>query len=645
MVRVVIAAILVLAGIAAGVVYYELNSRIPRLTPEVIAELRETVSRENEAAVIKPEPRERTVQAFNRERNVYFGDLHVHTAWSFDARLGGNKIGPEDAYRFAQGKPLTILSGEIVQLSAPLDFAAITDHAESYGLFEACADANLTEEQVEFCNLFEKPSLTAFMELRSQATQRPPQRMSFCGEDGSFCIEHGKTTWRRTQEAADNAYEPGVFTSFYGYEYSPTWPNRGSTHRNVIFRNRTVPETVVSAFDAPTALDLWRSLDATCTGECEVLTIPHNLNRYYGKAFSYVDEDGGAYTSSDWQRRARLEPVVEIFQSKGASECAVGVGTNDEECGFEQFFPTCAEGEREVCAGPNSYARDGLKFGLELEEELDANPLQIGFIGSTDAHNSNPGDAEEWDFRGKSGFNDASAAKRLEEREFAPEVPLMHNPGGLAAVWAEENTRDSLFDALLRKEVYATSGTRIRLRFFAGWEFEAPMLGSPDAIETAYRTGVPMGSRLSAGQPEGSLPWFYVSVLKDPLSTGIHRVQMIKGWLENGERKESVQDIACGGGESPDPGTHRCPAPATTVNVETCEVTGDDGSASLEALWQDESFQSGQRAFYYVRVLQNPSCRWSSYDAIRLDAEPVDEVPPVIQERAWSSPIWYSPDV
>ncbi len=633
----------VLAAVALAVIYHQINSRIPRLTPEVIAELQETVQRENESAVAKPGPIGRTIQSRNPLRNVYFGDLHVHTSWSFDARLGGNEISPDEAYQFAQGSPLTTLSGEIAQLSVPLDFAAITDHAESYGLFEGCADPDITDEQMKFCDLFENPSLTAFMQLRSQATQRPPKRMDFCGEDGHFCIEHGRTTWQRTQAAADRAYEPGVFTTFYGYEYSPSWPKRGSTHRNVIFRNRTVPGTVVSAFDAPTALDLWERLEATCIGPCQVLTIPHNLNRFYGKAFSRIDEDGGAYTEADWQRRAQLEPVVEIIQAKGASECAVGVGTNDEECGFEQFFPACSEGEHEVCAGPSSYARDGLKLGLELEAELETNPLQIGFVGSTDTHNSNPGDAEEWDYRGKSNFNDASAMKRLTKREFAPEVPLMHNPGGLAAIWAPENTRDALFDALIRKEVYATSGTRIRLRFFGGWGFDESMLGNDRAIEIAYREGIPMGGRLSAPEAADSAPRFYITVLKDPLSTGIHRVQMIKGWRDKGEQKELVQDIACGGNRSPDPTTHECPAPTTSLNLETCEVTGGDDPASVELVWQDEAFRPAQRAFYYVRVLQNPSCRWSSYDAIRLDAEPVDEVPPQIQERAWSSPIWYSP--
>ncbi len=622
--------------------YNKFDSKLMRLTPEVVASLRQTVALENETAIIKPVPRAATVQAPNPLKNLYFGDLHVHTSWSFDAYLGGNRIEPDDAYRFARGKKLELMSGEIAQLTVPLDFAVITDHAESFGLFEGCADPGITDEQAEFCALFENPSLSVFYKLRKEAIKRPPKRMSFCGDDGSFCIEHGKTTWKRTQEAADRAYEPGVFTTFYGYEYTPTWPQGGSTHRNIIFRNQTVPETVLSAYDAVTALDLWRTLEATCTGDCEFLTIPHNLNRFYGKAFSRMDEDGGAYTAKDWERRDSYEPVVEIFQAKSTSECALGVGTTDEECTFEQFFPLCEEGNSEGCAGGGSFARDGLKLGLELESELGFNPLRFGFVGSTDAHNSNPGDTEEWDYRGKSGLKDASAAKRLTKRKFGPAVPITHNPGGLAGIWAEENTRDGLFDAIKNKETYATSGTRIQLRFFAGWDFEQSIITDSRLVERAYQTGVPMGSVLdSEGHP--LKPKFLVWAAKDVDNANLDRIQIIKAWLEEGEQKEQVFDIACSDGQSPDPTTWKCPDNKAEVNLKTCQVSAGTGDAELKVLWEDDSFNPDHAAFYYVRVLQNPTCRWSTYDAIRLGIEPIKEVSATIQERAWSSPIWYSP--
>lgn len=642
-----IAAGIVLAAIgAAWYTYNKFDAQLTRLTPEVISALRQTVALENEAAIIKPEPRERKIQPANPLKNLYFGDLHVHTSWSFDAYLGGNRIEPRDAYAFASGKELELMSGEIAQLNVPLDFAAITDHAESFGLFEGCADPDITPGQIEFCEQFENPSVSVFFKLRKEATRRPPVRSSFCGDDGSFCIEHGKTTWRKTQEAADNAYEPGVFTSFYAYEYSPAWPQGGSTHRNIIFRNQTVPEMVVSAYDAPTALDLWKTLEETCVNDCEFLTIPHNLNRYYGKAFSRVDEDGGAYTNEDWKRRHRYEPLVEVFQTKGASECAFGVGTTDEECAFEQFFPLCEEGETSACAGGGSFARDGLKLGLELEKELGFNPLRIGFIGSTDVHNSNPGDAEEWDYRGKSGFKDASALKRLDKRKFGHSVPITHNPGGLAAIWAEENTRDALFDGLKKKETFATSGTRIRLRFFAAWNFGEDIIGDTNLVERAYQSGVPMGGTLGRdreSQDSTRKPKLLIWAAKDPDNASLDRIQLIKGWIENGEQKEHIFDIACSDGRSPDSTTGKCPDTSAQVDLDTCQITEGDGDTELKVLWEDESFNPEHASFYYVRVLQNPTCRWSTYDAIRLGIKPIDEVNPTVQERAWSSPIWYSP--
>ena len=624
--------------------YNRLDSQLTRLTPEVIEALRQTVAEENEAAISKPLPFSMTPQPKNPSKNLYFGDLHVHSSWSFDAYLSGNRMEPDQAYRFARGEQIELMSGEIAQLTQPLDFAAITDHAESFGLFEGCADPDITPKQVAFCEQFENPSLSVFFMLRREVTKRPPVRNDFCGEDGVFCIEHGKTTWRKTQAAADDAYEPGRFTTFSAYEYSPTWPKGGSTHRNIIFRNQIVPELVISAYDAPTAPFLWKLLEETCTGDCEFLTIPHNLNRYYGKAFGLQDEDGNPYTQGDWERRTSFEPLVEIFQTKSASECAIGVGTVDEECGFEQFFPLCPEGDSLACAGGGSFARDGLKFGLAIKQELGFNPLRFGFIGSTDAHNSNPGDTEEWDYRGKSGYKDASASKRLDDRKFAPDVPITHNPGGLAAVWAEENTRDSLFQSMAAKEVYATSGTRIRLRLFASWDFPDGIVDDPTMLESAYRSGVPMGGVLNRSD-DTDKPQFLIWATKDPVNANLDRIQVIKGWIEDGESREEVIDVACSDDLVPDPATRKCPDNHAAVNLQTCHVTADHGDTEIRVLWQDVDFNPLHASFYYVRVLQNPTCRWSTYDAIRLGIEPAREVAAAIRERAWSSPIWYAPSI
>lgn len=638
----ILVGLLVLVGVGGWVVYQKMASKLMRLTPEVIERLHETVSAENEAAIAKPPFRDKEARPADPLKNVYFGDLHVHTSLSFDAYISGNRFGPDEAYRFAKGEAYELNSGEVVQLNTPLDFVAITDHAESFGLFEGCADPDISPHQEEYCAQFDNPSLSLFLELRDEAMRRPPIRPDYCGEDGAFCIKHGRTTWAKIQAAADEAYEPGVFTSLYGYEYSPVWPRGGSTHRNVLFRSRFVPESVVSAYDADTALDLWKMLESTCTGDCEFLTIPHNLNRYYGKAFSNVDEDGKDYSEEDWFRRRSFEPLVEVFQSKSASECALGVGTTDEECGFEQFFPLCDEGESEACAGPNSFARDGLKFGLELEEQLGFNPLRFGFVGSTDTHNSNPGDTEEWDYRGKSGLKDATAQKRLAQHSFGPNVPITHNPGGLAAIWARENVREAIFDGLKAKEVYATSGTRISLRVFAGWRFQPPLMDDPEWIAKAYAKGVPMGGTLDPSRGEEN-PKFIVWANKDPIHGNLDRIQMIKGWREDGVQHERVFDIACSDGGVPDEVTGRCPENDARVDLRTCRISNDAGDAELKVLWEDRNFDPEDSAFYYVRVLQNPTCRWSTYDAIRLGRDPIKQVSPTVKERAWSSSIWYSP--
>ncbi len=638
-------AIILLVALGGGFyIYQKQRSKVVHLTPEVQRTLLETVAAENEAVIKKPEFRKRMVQPANPQKNVYFGDLHTHTSWSFDSYLSGNRLPPEEAYRFAQGEKIKLFSGEIAQLSEPLDFIAVTDHAESFGLFEGCASSNLTPKQEKFCAQFDNPSLRLLFSLKKDILKRPPKAPAdLCGEDGSFCREHGKTTWGKTQAAADKAYQPGVFTTFYSYEYSPIWKNMGSTHRNVFFRNRTVPETAVSAFSAATALDLWRTLEDTCSGDCEFLTIPHNLNRYQGKAYSRVDEDGGPYTPEDWKRRENYDSLAEIFQTKGNSECAEGLNTTDEECTFEQFYPLCEGEELGKCASDGSFARDGLKFGLELEKELGFNPLRFGFIASTDTHNSTPGDTEEWDWRGKIGLRDQTAKRRLAIRKLVPGTNFSYNPGGLAAIWAKENTRESLFDAMKNKETYATSGTRIRLRFFGGWDLEQDMLNQPDLVASAYETGVPMGGVLEPGETTNQ-PKFLVWAAKDPLGANLDRVQLIKGWVENGESKEAVFDIGCSDGLTPDPKTGKCPDNGARVESDTCEVTAGAGDEELKVFWTDENFDPEYSAFYYIRVLQNPTCRWTSYDAIRLGEKAPEEVSAILKERAWSSPIWYSPN-
>lgn len=630
-------------------VYQEKSAKILHLTPEKIMSLKAEVAKQDEDAYVKASFQSRVVQQKSEDKNVYFGDLHIHTALSFDSYLFGNRLGLKDAYRFANGKEFTSVGGEKMRLSRPLDFAAVTDHAESFGLFIGCGQANLSDDQQEYCQSFEQPSFSVFMKLRKIGITRPLVRPTVhCNNDAKKCREFAKTTWQQTQEAADEFYRPGEFTTFSAYEYSPSLPSRGKMHRNIIFKNSVVPDHAVSAFDEDSVLGLWRSLEKDCIGQCDFLTIPHNLNKSWGVAYSGKTIDGNVYNKSDWALRGRNEPLAEIFQIKGDSECGIGAGAVDEECSFEKVVPVCENGiDEEGCSGKNSFVREGLKKGLLLEQELGFNPLQVGFIGSTDTHNSTPGDTEEWDYRGSNNIYESPARQRTgylgndKYKEIDDVKVIMKNPGGLAAVWAKENTREAIFEALKNRETYATSGTRIKLRFFSAWDLPEDIINNPNLLSTAYELGVPMGSVMNT-RKEGQSPLFIAWAMKDQLSANLQKIQMIKAWVENGEQKEKVFDIACADGLTIDAATGRCPDNKAKVNIKTCAVNDGKGAKELKVLWKDEEFNAKQSAFYYVRVLQNPTCRWSTYDAIRLGTEPRKDVPATVRERVWSSPIWYS---
>jgi hypothetical protein len=639
----------VLLGVAGGTLAQ--GSPAQNKLAEQLKAIRAETAQQNEKAVPLPTPQPRVTAGFNQDKNVYFGDTHVHTALSFDSYLSGNRLSLRDAYRFANGEPLTLLTGETMQLMRPLDFVVMADHAEAFGLFITCRRDDLTERQVKFCKGFDAPSKEMYQRLRAEGEKRPPIRSrDLCDDDMQGCLADGRTTWREIRDTADEFNKPGEFTAFAGYEYSPPLPKKGKVHRNVVFKNNNTPDRAVSAFDAVTVLDLWRALEDECNGDCEFLTIPHNMNKTWGIAYSGKTIDGDSYSDSDWDLRGRNEPIAEMFQAKGSSECGFGVGASDEECNFELIVPICEGEQVPGCSGRTSFAREGLKIGLELEQELGFNPLQFGFIGSTDTHNSSPGDTEEFDWRGTSALHESPAKKRLGlesvnstfSKAFSSGARLK-NPGGLAAVWAKENTRDALFEAMENRETYATSGNRIKLRFFAGWDFPRGLVDDRDLVGKAYQGGVAMGGVLGKGRNKRDVPEFLVWAVKDAMATNLQRVQMIKAWTENGKSREQVFDIACSDGLKPDPKTGRCPDNGARVDINTCAVSADKGDSQIKVSWRDPEFNPKQSAVYYVRVLENPSCRWSSYDAIRLGVAPPEDVPATIQERAWSSPIWYTP--
>ncbi len=606
---------------------------------DAIEAVRVLAAAQNEDGFYRPERRPLVLQAANPLNNVYFGDLHIHTSVSSDAYLFGNRFDMDAAYRIAKGGHEVLRTGERIELARPLDFAALTDHAEGFGRRMACAQADISASGREECLGRDEASLFTFLAMRERAQQRPMIRsLTLFNDDPKRERDFAAATWQQVQDAAARHYEPGVFTTFAAYEYSPPLPDRGKHHRNVVFRSLQVPKYAVSAFDAISELDLWKDLEANCQADCQFLTIPHNLNKTWGLAFSGETIDGVAYTEDDWLLRNRSEPIVEMIQIKGNSECSTAYGAGDEECGFEQFFPPCADGEETSCIHPTAMARDGLQIGLALEDKMGVNPLEIGFIGSTDTHNSNPGDVEEWDYRGATTFTGSPAKRRMDPDNMTG--IRITNPGGLAAVWAPENTRDALFDAMMRKEVYATSGTRIKLRVFAGFELPEDIATTGD-LAAAYALGVPMGGRLAARA--GNLGLF-VWALQDPDNAPLAKLQVVKGWIENGQRQERVYDIACGRSLI-DPATGRCQDNGATVNLDDCSWDSAAGSPELKARWTDPDYAPDEDAFYYVRVVQNPTCRWTTYDSLRLGREPPSDSPATVTEMAWGSPIWIKTEV
>ena len=616
-----------------------------------------------QAAVSQPAP--------NPEMNLYWGELHLHTSESFDATLFGTTLGIEDAYRFAMGEPLKSPGGEVMQLSRPLDFVAVTDHAEGFGTRTHCSSAGLSLSERAACWLVNEPNPMIFQVLTARVRgtaapgdpslpagvyqpkpRTPPKTEAFptCRfGDGALerCLNNALVDWARYIDLADRYYEPGRLTTLIGYEFSPGMPDQGKHHRNVIFRSTIVPERALSSFDVPNAIELWKGLEADCGEGCEFLTIPHNSNKTWGLMYSRYTWDGKPYTEADWRLRQTREPLAEIFQIKGAQEFALCVGATDEECAFEQVFDPCQPGETTGCAFETGFVRQGLKVGLELEQELGFNPLQSGFIAATDSHNANPGDAEEWDFPGAAGAITSSAYRRLRETtETAAYKTLIkfNTSGGLAAVWASENNREAIFDALARRETYATSGPRIAIRLYAGWDLGEELLDALNPIPSLMAGGVPMGGVLRPDASRNQSPEFFVWATRDPLDAPLQRLQMVKGWIdEQGHTHEQVVDIACSDGLAVNPATGRCPDNGASVDLPTCRFSTNSGADELKTIWRDPDYHPEQNAFYYVRVLMNPTCRWSSYDAIRLGREPDPRVPPTIRERAWTSPVWLDP--
>jgi hypothetical protein len=597
-------------------------------------------------------------------RLPFFGDTHVHTAFSQDASTQGTRNTPRDAYRFANGEPLGIQPYaedgtplRSLKLSRPLDFAIVTDHAEQLGEVAICQSPGMAGYDSWVCRMYRRWPRVAFFVMNTKISYfAKPSRFAFCGAGGALCREAALTPWREIQAAAEGAYDRSSacrFTSFVGYEWTGATGSK-NLHRNVIFRNHVVSPYPTSYVEEPTAEGLWAALRRDCldagTG-CDVLTIPHNSNLSGGLMFEDLNRDGSPLTRAEAATRASFEPLVEIMQHKGSSECSLDPGNEDELCDFELLPYADFQGKYvSWLAGPparSSFVRDALARGLLHEERVGANPFKFGIVASSDTHLAAAGAVEEDRHPGHGGAG-APAASTLPRG--LPD-DLAFNPGGLAVLWAEENTREALFQAMRRREAYGTSGTRPVLRFFGGWDYPADLCASPGFVATGYAGGVPMGGDLPmrpAADAAGA-PAFAVLALADGGTlerpgTPLQRVQIVKGWIAHGATHERVFDVAGDARNGAD------------VDRASCERRGS-GSANLCAVWRDPAFDPAQRAFYYVRVLENPSCRWSGYVCARSGVrceEPATIQPGLeaccrpdhhwtIQERAWSSPIWYAP--
>jgi hypothetical protein len=610
-------------------------------------------------------------RSFDPLRRPFFGDLHVHTRFSADAYIFGTKVGPRDAYAFAQGAGITLADDDELQtrstrLDRPLDFAAVTDHSEFFGEVNLCITPGSPLYDTEMCGNLRKPDSpddrfdVTVQWLYPAGIDNPPKSHAFCSTPGVDCDADAASVWQEMQAAAEEAYDRSdacTFTSFLGYEHTAS-PFGRHRHRNVIFRNHVVPAFASSQLE--TAADgwpqgLWTAVERDCLDAgsgCDAVVIPHNSNLSGGEQFA--DPADGA----EAQRRQDREPLVELFQLKGNSECRFdliageGVGTSDELCSFEQLTRSHEGPDNDPPPDVRSWprrnlVRNALEDGLALEERLGANPFRTGFIGSTDNHDGASGSTDEKGWQGGQGNGDASPQRRISRQ-------LQTNPGGLAGVWAEENSRDAIFAALARRETFATSGTRSLVRLFGG-ALDGVSCASPDFVARAYATGTPMGGELGDVRG-GASPRFAVLAVKDPGTADapgadLQRIQIVKGWLDpGGAARERVFDVAGTASDGTDLDRASCtPAPA---------------AAELCAVWEDPEFDPAQRAFYYARVLEVPTCRWSTrtckeqgVDPFAADCaaqaaragEPFADccltrelgVEPVVQERTWSSPIWY----
>ena len=579
---------------------------------------------------------------YSEHNNAYFGDLHVHTMYSFDAFIFGTTASPDDAYEFAKGGVLRHPGGFDMQLKEPLDFYGVSDHAFYLGSLRSMATPGSELSKLDIANGMD--TLSDGLNRRSKFQEL----ITFLGTDRRDEILNQKVfkeAWDDIIGAANRANDPGKFTSFIAYEYTSSGPGNANLHRNVIFKGDEAPNLPFSRLDSLNPEDLWDWMDEKRAEGHESLAIPHNSNGSNGMMFQQTTFEGNALDATYAEQRMRNEPLVEISQVKGTSDTHPALSPNDEWADFEIMPYRIATNIDSAING--SYVRQAYMNGLKMQEDEGYNPFKFGLIGSSDTHNASYAGDED-NYWSKVGLVDDTPQERGSVKLDEPNADggdyalnksyKTWSAAGLAGVWAQENTRASIYDAFRRKETFGTSGPRIKVRFFAGYDI--PAIDDKALLTKAY-TNTTMGGDLIA--TESDTPSFLVWAARDANSAPLQRVQIIKTAVKDGQTVEEVFDVACADGNAVDPTTNRCPDNGARVDLSDCSYSQDKGAAELRTVWQDPGYAPSQRAMYYVRVLENPTCRWSTWDALREGVAPREGLHKTIQERAWSSPIWVTP--
>ena len=572
----------------------------------------------------------------NPERDVFFGQTHIHTSWSLDAYVIGTRTGPEESYQYAMGEPIDHPGGYKVKLARPLDFQGVTDHAEYVGMVSLANDPNSPISKLPIAAKLKvnKPEDvgTVFKFLASSLAKNEPIK-------DLLKPELMATVWKQNIEIAEKYYKPGKFTTFVAYEWTAA-PNNRNMHRNIFFRDsKKVPLMPFSAIDSSHPEDLWAWMDGQRKAGNEVLAISHNANLSDGMMFPVDVDSKGRPIDAAWAKeRLDNEPLSEVRQIKGTSETHPTLSPNDEFADYELMSYLIGV-DNSTSRPHGSYIREAYENGLAMQVARGYNPYKFGMVGASDSHDTAAAYTQS-NFFGGHAFADATPQARLAGKSESGMEILKTGTSGLAGVWAEKNTRESIFDAMRRRETYGTTGVRIKVRLFGGWDYKDTLLDESDWVKTAYRDGVPMGADLLP--KKGAAPTFIVWAVKDPDDANLDRIQIIKGWTKGGKTFEHVYDVAWSDGRKPDK-SGEVPAVKSTVDIKNASYTNTVGAVELKKVWHDPDFDPTLHAFYYVRVLQIPTPRWSTYDAKALGVPPPSRVSPTVQERAWTSPIWYTP--